>query len=185
MAESRRPDRLRAYLTLAVFCIVIGGVVWWLFAPPQPGVVTNGSAAELTAPPRSQVVTLRLFAGDDPQRAAEIVSVSVRDDEAPRRRDWPLSADHLVIAVLDDDRAELWRVLALDPRVLRGEFFGPDGRIQSSGTLVRTAVTTVAYPYRETARQLVVHKPVWTGADFELRQFATVALPPPDRREPQ
>ena len=143
--------------------------------------VNTPSANPSIGSARSQVAVLRLSGsatGGDAR--VEVVSVSTRDDPVPTRRSWRVTADDLVIAVLDEAKSELFRSLTLDPRIVRGEFFGADGQIDESITVVRDAVVTVAYPHTDAARWLVVYKPSWQGSDFELLQVATVELPAAD-----
>ena len=156
-------------------------------ADQQPGTtraepdVNAPSAAPSTGSARSQVAVLRLSGSATGQAArAEVVSVNTRDDPVPTRRAWRLTQDDLVIVVLDKEKSELFRSLTLDPRIVRGEFFGADGQVDESITVVRDAVVTVAYPHTDAARWLVVYRPSWQGSDFELLQVATVELPAPD-----
>lgn len=123
---------------------------------------------------------LRFPAGTDADDAFEVLDISPRAAPAPARRGRPVREDDLVVVVLDAADNELSRMVIVDPRVVRGEFFDAAGRIEreeQSVKLLRSAVATVVYPDHADAHRLVVLDPVREADRYRFDEIARVALP--------
>lgn len=95
-----------------------------------------------------------------------------------RERRPQLSPDMLVIVVRASDGRELdWRT-APNPRVLRAETPGPDGRLSGQFFERQEAELFIAIPRLVEASALRVYQPRWTGTEYALDVVGDVALTP-------
>lgn len=142
--------------------------------PPSPPMVLLPVQPDLAQrnPGATDIVRLRLG------HTVELVSRSLSDGpvQTPFRA-VRIAENRLIVAVLSDEGKELWRMSILDPRIVRAEFFAPDGSIEKTHTLTRDAETTVAFPHWPEARTLVVYQPSWNGSTFRLREVGNLVLP--------
>jgi hypothetical protein len=99
----------------------------------------------------------------------------------PRERDPQLSVDQLVVVAVDTEGREVdWQAIA-DPRAVRAEAPGADGRL--TGRVLHRAQTDflLVLPVRPLS-ELRVYEPMWTGTDFILQPIGSVALGNPANR---
>jgi len=93
-----------------------------------------------------------------------------------RERRPELAPDKLVVVLLADDGREVdWRIIP-DPRLIRGEFAGADGKM--SGQQLRRVETDflVSIPDLPTIARLALYQPRWTGREFMLDLIGAVDL---------
>jgi hypothetical protein len=100
----------------------------------------------------------------------------------PRERDPQLASDQLVVVAVDTGDREIdWQIIR-DPRVLRTEGPGPDGRL-TGAVLHRAEVEfLITLPGAVTISEIRLYEPVWTGVDFILQPIASIALTNPAAR---
>ncbi len=205
-ARAGRPGRRLAW-ALAAGALVAGALVVWLLAGPRaaseagpsadgaPLAPTRRGSAEVPAAdapavdglatdapasvppigaPSSELAVLRLAAADG---AIEILEVEPRTAPVPVQRGRVMHDDDLVIVLLDAEDNELYRTLIVDPRIVRGEFFGADGQIEQSVVVTRDAVVTVTWPRDPAAHRIRVLDPVWEDGGYRLDALAEAILP--------
>lgn len=92
-----------------------------------------------------------------------------------RERRPELSADRLVVISVDSAGRELdWR-LVINPRLVRAEVPGPDGRL-SGGTFESPADLQFAIPDLPQIESVDIYQPVWTADGYVLSPLGTVRL---------
>ena len=102
----------------------------------------------------------------------KIVTGSVRRERQPQ-----LSEDQLVIVQRRSDGGALDWVAVPDPRIIRAEVPGADGRLTGKVVHVTDTELLVAVPQLAATVKLSVYKPRWTGTEFLLDLVGEVALP--------
>lgn len=128
---------------------------------------------------RQVVLRLRAPAAALQRGAAPVELVSQRriPGALPRERRPELSTQQLVLVLLGAGNEELARVSILDPRIVRAEFPGPDGRLSSTLLVGEDVEFPVLVPDHPGARRLEIFEPEWTGAKFVLVPVGGVAVP--------
>lgn len=106
-----------------------------------------------------------------------VVGEKISTGTVRRERQPQLSDDQLVIVQRGSDGRALDWVMVPDPRLVRAEIPGADGRL--TGKIVHRANTEllVAIPQLAAAVKLSVYQPRWTGTEFLLDLVGEVALP--------
>jgi hypothetical protein len=94
----------------------------------------------------------------------------------PRQRKPQLSADQLVAIAVDATGREVDWQLVKDPRVIRAEQPGPDGRL--TGQLLHRADTELllTLPANGTLVEVAIYEPSWTGDGYVLRYLGAISL---------
>ena len=88
----------------------------------------------------------------------------------PRDRQPQLSYDRLVVVVERADGTEIdWRIVP-NPRILRGEWSGPDGTL-TGGVYTREADLWIAIPDFSDVAGISLYRPDWTGDEFFLEPY--------------
>lgn len=146
--------------------------------PPGRYVVAAATTASEPGEAQSHAVLLRFSAEQGATDPVAIVSRRPRSRPVPTTRgEMPLAIGRLVVAVEDRERNALWRTVIADPRIVRGEFFDADGRIEESVEASRDAAASIVYPQDDRAHRLVVFEPVGDSDDLGLRPIAALDLP--------
>jgi hypothetical protein len=106
----------------------------------------------------------------------ELLEAKIAPGRLRRERRPQLSVDQLVVVVQAADGRELdWRLLG-NPRIVRAELPGPDGRLGGQ-ILERDAVELAfAIPRIPGARTIRIYQPRWTGTDYILDQIGDVPV---------
>lgn len=93
-----------------------------------------------------------------------------------RERNPQVTEDQLVLVQRSDDGTALdWR-LVKNPRIIRAELPGPDGRL-SGGVIERdSAEMLITLPNLASASRLSVYQPHWNGTEFLLDLIGEVPL---------
>ncbi len=134
------------------------------------------SEPDIVGRPLSHVALLSFSAAPGSAPPVAFVSVKPRHRPVPRRPDMPFAAGRLEVAIEDREGNRLWRTVIADPRLVRGEFFDGDGRIEESVQVLRDGAARIVFPHDDAAHRLVVLEPV--AADgFAPRQIASLELP--------
>lgn len=137
----------------------------------------GATASQAVARPLSHVALLRFSVANGSEGAVGFASVTPRARAVPRRPAMPLADHRLVVAIEDGDGNELWRTVIADPRLVRGEFFDSDGRIEQSVQVRRDGAASIVYPHDDAAHRLVVLEPVRAAGGFAERRIASWELP--------
>ena len=125
----------------------------------------------------SHLETSTLEAGRDSfGHSLRVAGVRGRAGSLPRHRSPELSQDKLmVIAVGAGDKLRWWTLID-DPRLLRGEAPGADGRL--SGQIIYRAEPefVVNVPEDGEITELRLYHPRWTGEEFVLDIINTISI---------
>ena len=124
------------------------------------------------APSASRLSTEPISAGG----SIEILTRRETAGPLPRRRALNLAPDRILIVGVDrQSRLRSWLVIP-DPRVIRAEGPGPDGRL--TGTVVQRDNLDffVDVPDDPSIRELRIYEPQWNGQAFDLLLIGTVTI---------
>ena len=134
--------------------------------------LVTGHRAEWLAPVFAEIVTpgATLAAG-----SFEVVARSSAG-ELPVERHPELSADRLLIAGTDASGAILAWSLTTDPRVVRAEVPGPDGRLTGRVVYRGSADLLALLPDASSIVQGAVYQPSWNGSEWSLTLVGTFAV---------
>jgi len=87
----------------------------------------------------------------------------------PRQRDPQVAEGYLVVAAVDAAGREVDRQVIRDPRLVRAEVPGEDGRLEHHGVIVRDEVEfSVQVPDDRDVAEIRLYQPRWTGTRFAL-----------------
>ena len=143
--------------------------------------VPQASATGLVTELRIQWITSTRSNGTATSAPARIHSFKLLEAKMTRgrlrrARRPELSADQLVVVVQARDGRELdWRLLG-NPRIVRAEVPGPDGRLGGQ-ILERDAVElSFAIPRMPNATSIRVYQPRWTGTEYVLDTIGDVSV---------
>jgi hypothetical protein len=110
--------------------------------------------------------------------AISLVAQQPRLGRLRRERRPELSADRLVVISVDRNGRETdWR-LAMNPRLLRAEVSGPDGRLSGSTYQVDNVTFDVYVPDLPDTDRVHVYAPRWTGTEYVLESLGSVEVRP-------
>jgi hypothetical protein len=113
-----------------------------------------------------------------PTTAAIFQSVRQRTQPGRLRRERrpELSADRLVVVLVDRDGREIdWR-LTPNPRVLRGEVPGPDGQLTGRTYETNVAEFDIQIPDLPNTQRLHIYQPRWAQSEYVLELLGSVEL---------
>lgn len=105
---------------------------------------------------------------------AAIVEDKKRTGDLPRQRSLELSPSQLFIAGVDAANRLRWWSIVPDPRVVRSETQSPTGELRSEDLYVSNVTLVVAFPGDPEIANLRFYRPVWNGADYDLKPLTTV-----------
>lgn len=111
------------------------------------------------------------------QSQAPVVSLvedKKRSGTLPRHRSLELSPNQVFIAAVSEANQLRWWSIISDPRVVRAEFQAPTGELRSQDYYQSNFTLTVAFPDDPKITNLRFYKPVWTGADFDLKLLTVI-----------
>ena len=105
-----------------------------------------------------------------------LVEDKKRSGTLPRQRSLQLSPTQVFIAAVSETNQLRWWSIISDPRVVRAEFQASTGELRSEDYYQSNFTLTVAFPDDPKITNLRFYKPIWTGADFELKLLAVVPV---------
>jgi len=100
----------------------------------------------------------------------------------PRQRNPQLSSTQIVAIAVDGSGRELDWQLVPDPRVIRAESAGADGRLSGQVLHRPDARLLLTLPANSPATTIRIYEPSWTGTEFLLRYVGAIALGRPPAR---
>lgn len=120
--------------------------------------------------------TPAVTAGAVPADGSFQVIAKINAGEMPIERHPELSADRLLIAGTDASGAIVAWSLTMDPRVVRAEVPGPDGRLTGRVVYRGSADLLALLPDSSSIVQGAVYQPSWNGSEWSLTLAGTFSL---------
>ena len=93
-----------------------------------------------------------------------------------RQRNPELSSDQILVVAVDILGNEISQQLVADPRVVRREFPGPDGRLRHEVLHRARTELLITLPDDPAIAEIRMYHPRWTGNTFALDLLGTVRL---------
>lgn len=145
-------------------------------------------ALERGRPNSSREIHLRWRSGIGPTAALDpasqnlqFVSSIERSDVPPRQRSSELSADQLVIAVIDSAGIVRYSQIIIDPRLIRGEFPDAQGNLHKDVLYRDDVQFSITVPADVDASEVRILSPHWDGGPH-LSPTARFRMPEGARR---
>lgn len=150
------------------------------------GVVVDDSATEPVSTSEQvhlrwentpQVTRLQTAVAKSEKRGGlSFVARIINRSSLPRRRALDLAPDRILVVGVDaDSRLRNWAVIQ-DPRIIRAEIAGPDGRLSGGEILRPDADFFVDLPAADGVAEIRIYKAVWNGQDFDLVLLSAVSI---------
>ena len=172
----------RTAATMAMGLVLVGAAC---ASAQTPGTRSLRTLAAMPEPEAAQTRELRIQwvtapapAGQSAQPAPTltILRQTVAPGRVRRERAPELSPNHLVVVVENAaGRALDWRVVT-DPRIIRAETPGPDGKL--TGHIVEPGSVELLLAINDVAGTdgIQIYKPIWNGKDYTLEPLARLRI---------
>lgn len=111
---------------------------------------------------------------DAPGRFILARTAEKRDGGLPKQRSAELSPNHVMVVAVDAGQRLRWWGLIEDPRIVRAEWEGPDGKLTGRTLYREGAEFIVHYPDDESITEVRLYHPDWDGKNFSLKLLGSV-----------
>lgn len=127
----------------------------------------------------SREIRVRLLTRQGPQArvSAELMQRTLRNDPPPRQRSAEMSRDRLLVVVLDAQHTVRYWQIAIDPRLIRGEFPDAGGNLHKTEVYRPDAELEISIPDAVPAAEIRILAPGWPAGELVLTPVASVTLP--------